>query len=102
MDANGRVADRSVVNALGWLPGERLAFEECGGLLLITADQRGLLSVSGQGYLRLSAGVRRWRGLVVGERVLLAAFRERALLVLCPAAVVEAMITRSLQAGDIP
>ncbi len=99
VDANGRVADRVVINALGWAPGDRLGIRDRGGLVLITADPRGRSRISGQGHLRLPAAARRLRGLAVGERVLLAAFPDESLLALCPPAAVEAMITRSLQAG---
>jgi hypothetical protein len=84
VDCNGRVAETAVLAALGWGPGLRLHLRECGGLLLVTADQQGVFRLTGQGHLRLSATVRRWCGLAAGDRVLLTADPAQRLLVVHP------------------
>src|SRR5262245_8940612 len=94
MDCNGRVTDATVFGALGWAPGTRLSIREHGGLLLVTADRRGVFGTTGQGHLTLPATVRHWCGLVAGDRVLLAADPARGLLVVHPPAAVDAMIAQ--------
>jgi hypothetical protein len=93
IDCNGRLADTTVVRALGWAPSNRLDIHESGGLVLVAADRQGLFRLTGQGHLRLPAAVRRWCGLVPGDRVLLAADPDR-LLVLHPPAALDAMIAQ--------
>jgi hypothetical protein len=94
VDCRGRIADRVVLRALGWAPATGLDIREAHGLLVITVDRRGGFRVTGQGHLRLPAAVRRWCGLVAGDRVLLAADLTEGALVVHPPAVLDAMITR--------
>jgi hypothetical protein len=103
IDCNGRVAESAVINALGWAAGTRLHIRENGGLVLVTADQQGVFSMTGQGHLRVPATVRHWCGLVPGDRVLLAADPANGLLVVHPPAALDAMITQfhaSVLGGD--
>jgi hypothetical protein len=103
VDCNGRVAESTVINALGWAPGTRLDIRENGGLILVTADRQGVFRLSDQGHLRLPATARHWCGLTAGERVLLAADLARGLLVVHPPAALDAMITQfhaSVLGGD--
>jgi hypothetical protein len=46
--------------ALGWQPGTRLEIRESHGLVLVTASDHGVFSMTRQGHLRLPATVRRW------------------------------------------
>jgi hypothetical protein len=94
IDCHGRVADTTVIRALGWAAGTRLDLRECGGLVLVTADRQGVFSLTGQGHLRLSATVRRWCGLETGDRVLLAADPDHGLLVVHPPAALDAMVSQ--------
>jgi hypothetical protein len=94
IDCNGRVADTTVIRSLSWAPGIRLDIRECGGLVLVRADRRGVFRVTGQGYLRLPATVRHWCGLVPGDRVLLAADPDEGLLVVHPPAALDAMVSQ--------
>jgi hypothetical protein len=71
-----------------------LDIHESGGLVLVRADRQGVFSVTGQGYVRLPATVRRWCGLVPGDRGLLAADPGQGLLVVHPPAAVDAMVTQ--------
>jgi len=103
IDCHGRIADRTIVGALGWAPGTRLGICESGGLVLVTADREGVFSVTGQGHVRLPATVRRWCQLATGDRVLLAADPAQGLLVVHPPAVLDAMIGQlhaAVLAGD--
>jgi hypothetical protein len=76
MDNRGRITYTRVQRALGWGANAPLDIRERAGLILVTADRGGRFSVSNDGQLRLSPTVRRWCGLVPGDRVLLTA-RDR-------------------------
>ncbi|MGH3624181.1 MAG: AbrB/MazE/SpoVT family DNA-binding domain-containing protein [Sciscionella sp.] len=92
VDCHGRLADRTVLRALGWSAGQRLGIREHGGLVVIHADPHAVFRVTGQGYLQLPAAARRWCGLVTGDRVLLAADPARGRLVVHPPTALDALI----------
>lgn len=94
VDRRGRIADRTVLHALGWQPGTRLAIRETHRLLLIQADAHGVFSVTNQGHLRLPASIRHHCSLVPGDRVLLAAAPDRGLLVVHPPAALDDMVAQ--------
>jgi hypothetical protein len=94
IDCHGRVADNTIIRALGWAPGTRLDVREGGGLVLVTADPQGVFSVTRQGHLRLSATVRHWCRLATGDRVLLAADPAQGQLVVYPPAALDTMISQ--------
>jgi bifunctional DNA-binding transcriptional regulator/antitoxin component of YhaV-PrlF toxin-antitoxin module len=98
VDDRGRVMAHLVVGALGWEPGTRLAIHERGGLVVVTADPSGTAAVTGQGHLRLPAPVRRYCGLDAGCRILLVGDPSKSRVVMHPAAMVDAMITREYAA----
>lgn len=60
--------------------------------MLVASDAQGGHAVNGQGHLRLPASVRRSCGLEAGDRVLLAADRDRATVVAYTMAAPDAMI----------
>jgi hypothetical protein len=81
VDSSGRVSDRSVIRALGWQPGDRLAISVVSGTVLVSPDPRGVFSMTAKPYVVLSAAVRTQAGIRVGDPVLLAALPQRAVLV---------------------
>ncbi len=104
VDCRGRVADHTVVTALGWVPGTRLDIRETQRLLVIRTDTHGVFSVTKQGHLRLPATVRHCCGLLPGDRVLLAADPARDLLIVhSPAALDDMLAPRhaGLLDGDL-
>ena len=92
LDDRGRVADQVVMGALGWRAGTRLEMRECGGLVVVTADPRGVFRITEQGHLRVPAVVRHCCGLQAGDRVLLVADPGEELLAVHPPAALDAMI----------
>nr|WP_307813050.1 AbrB/MazE/SpoVT family DNA-binding domain-containing protein [Micromonospora veneta] len=94
IDNSGRIADRTVIRALGWGPGTRLHIREGSGVIVVRLDRQGVftVTVTGQGHLHLPAAVRHWCGLTAGDRVLLAANPADGLLVLHPPAALDAMV----------
>ncbi|MGC4903927.1 AbrB/MazE/SpoVT family DNA-binding domain-containing protein [Micromonospora echinospora] len=92
IDSSGRIADRTVIRALGWGPGTRLHIREGSGVIVVRSDRQGVFTVTSQGHLHLPAAVRHWCGLAAGDRVLLAASPADGLLVVHPPAALDAMV----------
>ncbi|MGH3326488.1 MAG: hypothetical protein ACRDPT_01585 [Streptomycetales bacterium] len=98
IDRHGRVADREVIQALGWPPGTRLDINERHGLVMVLADPVGAFRVTGQGRLHLPIRIQRWCGLKAGDRLLLSGDRTTGELVLCPPPALDDMVATYLAA----
>lgn len=92
LDDRGRLADRTIMRALGWSAGLRLDIGENSGLLVIRPHDHGECHVTTQGHLRVPAPLRHRCGLHTGDRVLLAADPHQNRLVLYPPAALDAFI----------
>ena len=92
LDDRGRLADRTIMQALGWSAGLRLDIRETDGRLVICPREHGACHVTGQGHLRVPAALRHRCGLEPGDRVLLAADPQRRQLVAYPPAALDALI----------
>jgi len=102
MDRHGRLADRSVVQSLGWTSGCRLDIQTKGGLIVVAARADGAHDLTGPGHVRLPVHVQRSCGLESGDRLLLAGESADGQLVVHPLAAIDAMISwlhRILLAG---
>ncbi|MGW1680066.1 hypothetical protein [Saccharopolyspora sp. NPDC002376] len=93
IDERGRVAERSVIHALGWGPGERLQF----GLISNTAiavqpDSGGVFSLARRSHLPIPVTARRWCGLQAGDRVLLATAPDHGVLVVYTMSALDTMV----------
>ncbi len=94
VDDRGRLAEHTLVNALGWQPGQRLRIEtHSTTALAMTPDTDGLLPLARRGHLPLPAGVRRWCTIRPGDRLLLAADPQPQLLLVHTMAALDAMLT---------
>ena len=103
VDCRGRVADRTVFAALGWVAGTPLAISVTHGTLVIGTDLCGVFGMTSQGHLRLPAPVRHRCGLAAGDRVLLAAYPVRNMLLVHPPAVLDQLVAdrhATLLGGD--
>ncbi|WP_406276809.1 hypothetical protein OH799_06700 [Nocardia sp. NBC_00881] len=100
VDTNGRVADKSVLGALGWRPGDNLIWRVNGGLIVITRPGRGKRGVTKYGHLWLPAEQRRATRIRLGDRVLLAADPDQGLLVVFPPHVLDEMAARRFADGS--
>lgn len=94
LDAGGRVANRVIMVALGWVPGGRLDIRVSRGLIAIFKDARGVFRVTTQSFLHLPVAARRWCDLSPGDRVLLAAYPQGGLLIVHPPAALDAVVDR--------
>jgi hypothetical protein len=73
IDASGRIADRTVITALGWRAGDRLTLTADAGVVTARRDPGGLVTLPARAYIAIPAPLRRRCGLQPGDRVLLAA-----------------------------
>ncbi|GAA2522893.1 hypothetical protein [Pilimelia columellifera] len=91
MNDRGRLADRSPLRVLGWAPDARITITAMAdaGILLVTAG--GLEAISRQGHLRLPAATRHLCRLRAGDRLLMAAHHQAALLTIYTPRAVAAM-----------
>jgi hypothetical protein len=93
VDDRGRLADHVVVQALGWRAGTRLDVRIVDRLIVVAASVAGVCGVTVRGHVRLPVAVWRGCGIDPGDRVLLAAEPADGLLVVCPVAALDAMLT---------
>ena len=93
VDKSGRIADRSIVRALGWMPGTRLDIRERAGIIVACTAPGGVHRIDDRGHLHLPLAVRRWCRLVAGDRVLLAADRATGVLVAHPLAMLDRLLS---------
>jgi bifunctional DNA-binding transcriptional regulator/antitoxin component of YhaV-PrlF toxin-antitoxin module len=93
VDKSGRVADRSIVRALGWAPRTRLDIREHSGIVVARPAADGVHRVDDRGHLRLPLAVRRWCRLGAGDRVLCTADAARGVLVAYPLPVLGRLLT---------
>jgi hypothetical protein len=89
MDEWGRVADRAMIAALGWQPGDRLTLTAAAGVVTARRDPGGLVTMPAKPYLMIPAALRRRCGLRPRDRVLLAAFPDQDALAAYSFAVVD-------------
>ncbi|WP_204036569.1 hypothetical protein [Micromonospora qiuiae] len=99
VDRDGRLADRSVLAFMGWPAGQAVTFvNEPGPIVVVHTGGSG--RVDRRGHLRLPLSARRRCGIVTGDRVLVAANRQRNELLVIPMAAVDAMVVRYRQPDD--
>ena len=92
IDASGRVADRAVISALGWLGGDRLTLTADASVILAQRDPGGMITLPARPYVVIPAALRRRCRLRTGDRVLLAALLPEDALAAYPLAVVDQAI----------
>jgi bifunctional DNA-binding transcriptional regulator/antitoxin component of YhaV-PrlF toxin-antitoxin module len=96
IDASGRVADRTITQALGWQPGDRLTLTGTSGVVLAHRDPAGLLTLGHKPYVTIPAALRTRCGLQPRDRVLLAATLDNDLLAVYPLSTLHDAIRASL------
>jgi bifunctional DNA-binding transcriptional regulator/antitoxin component of YhaV-PrlF toxin-antitoxin module len=92
VDKSGRIADRSIIRALGWTPETRLDIREQSGVILVRATADGVHRIDNRGYMLLPLTVRRWCRLKAGDRVLLVANLSADVLAAHPLAVLDRLL----------
>jgi len=92
IDHAGRVHARAVMRALGWVPGQRLALDTVGELIVIAPDEVGWYRIDARCGVTLPAAARRMCGIKPGPPLVLAAAVAEQLLVVHPAATVARLL----------
>jgi AbrB family looped-hinge helix DNA binding protein len=73
IDASGRIADQSVITAMGWRSGDLLTLTADAGVVTARRDPGGIVTIPRRGYIAIPAALRLRCGLKPGDRVLVAA-----------------------------
>jgi len=92
MDCNGRLADITVISALGWGVGVRLDIRVRAGLVIVSAAPDAVFTITRAGHLRLPAPVRHRCQLASGDRLLLVADPDAGSLLVYPPRAWQAMV----------
>jgi hypothetical protein len=81
IDDRGRLADRSPIRALGWLPGQSITISVVQETVVVVSQSTGAESITRQGHLRLPVRIRNICRLTPGNRLLIAAAPGSGVLV---------------------
>ena len=92
VDASGRVANRDIVKALRWQPGDKLETIPSQGAIVIRASSEGRLSVSQRPRIIIPVTARRRHGIRPGDHVLLAAAPDYGVVIVYPPSTLNEMI----------
>jgi hypothetical protein len=93
LDSDGRLSNRSTIDALGWTAGDCLSIALVDGSVVAHRDPSGAFVMGTKPYLVLPAALRRRTGLGVRDLVLVAADPNHDVLVVHPLAALDVMIT---------
>jgi bifunctional DNA-binding transcriptional regulator/antitoxin component of YhaV-PrlF toxin-antitoxin module len=94
VDASGRVANRDIVRALGWQPGDKLEVIPALGCIVILPSPEGLLCVPVRPCIVIPAAARRVRNIETGDHVLLAAAPEYGIVIIHTPQAIKDMLAR--------
>jgi bifunctional DNA-binding transcriptional regulator/antitoxin component of YhaV-PrlF toxin-antitoxin module len=81
VDASGRVANRDIIRALGWKPGDKLEIVPTLGGIVILASPDGLFSVPRKLCVVIPVAARQHHHISAGDHVLLAAAPEYGIVI---------------------
>lgn len=92
VDHRGRMAESSLMRALGWMPTDRVDVATTAGVVVLRRNRYGAFRLTRRGHVQLPLSVRRWCGVRPGDRVLLAAAPDLGVLVVHTMAVLDGMV----------
>ncbi|MFB9183197.1 hypothetical protein ACFFX1_34130 [Dactylosporangium sucinum] len=92
-DVNGRLADRSPLQVLGWTPRLPLKATMIGAVVVLVPCAEGPERVTRQGHIRLTVSAQRTLGIVAGDPLFVAASVHDDQLTIYPMWVVDAALT---------
>jgi hypothetical protein len=92
IDRSGRLHERRLLHALGWMPGQQLALDVVHGLIIVQAASTGPHVLDHRGALHLPATARRMCGIDASPLVVLAASTPEQTLVIHPSTVVARLL----------
>lgn len=92
VDLRGRVADSTIVQALGWSPSEPIQFGTWHGAVACNRSSTGSSALTKRAHISIPSTLRRWCGIASGDRVLLAAAPTLDVLVIYTMAALDHMV----------
>jgi hypothetical protein len=93
VDRSGRLREQRLLHAFCWAPGDRTTVEVQPRSVIMWRDGRGRAVIDTRGQFFLPAAGRRLFGIAPGDRVVLLAEPQAGLLVICPVAIVAALVS---------
>ena len=93
VDRRGRLADASPLRFLHWRPGLAITMTMLVGAVIVAPDPAGPETVTRQGHLRLPADLRHALRLATSDRLLVAAYADRGLVLAFPMPTLDAMVS---------
>jgi bifunctional DNA-binding transcriptional regulator/antitoxin component of YhaV-PrlF toxin-antitoxin module len=93
VDASGRVADRDIIEALGWKSGDSVEVVATPQAIVIRAAPEGLLRIPRRPCVVIPAQVRHHHGISPGDHVLLAAAPDHGVVVVHTLADLDIMLS---------
>lgn len=94
LDASGRVASNSIINALHWRPGSKLDIILTPRTIVIRAAPDGLFAVPRRPCIIIPSHARRPHDIRPGDYVLIAAAPDHGLVIVYPLSALDEMISR--------
>lgn len=82
LDHRGRLAEQAIVHALGWEPDELLIIDVHASTIVCYREQQGNARLTKRAHIPIPTPLRRWYGLVAGDRMLLGAVPESEILII--------------------
>jgi hypothetical protein len=102
VDSSGRFSARTLLCALNWHAGDRIAMAVLPEMILFRRTDEGIYQVSQQGSLAIPAVARTRHAIKPGDRVLLAGATTRGLLVIQSLSVLNKMMAMYHGHSDEP
>lgn len=93
VDRSGRLREHRLLHALGWAPGDRTTVEIQPRSMIMRRGGHGRAVIDARGQFFLPAAGRRLFGIAPGDRVVLLAEPQAGLLIICPVAIVAALVS---------
>jgi hypothetical protein len=94
LNPSGQISARTVMSALGWVPGDRIAVVVRHGAIVVALSNRGGRTIGADRSIVLPVAARRMCAIADRSAVLLAALPEVGLLVVHPIATITRLLSR--------
>jgi len=101
LDGSGRFRARALLQALDWVPGQRLELRHAPTILIVHADPVGAGAVTTRGLLALPVATRRWLGAELGTMVVAVAIPTRGLMVIAAPDRLISLLLKGSGVGDV-
>jgi hypothetical protein len=94
LNSSGQISARTILSALGWASGDRIAVVVRDGTIVVSTSNRGGRTIGADGSIVLPVAARRMCAIANRSSVLLAALPDAGLLVVHPIATITRLLAR--------